>query len=75
MSRAAEGKPSDDLMFIMTAGGPLNSTDVLGTYSYTLSFTQYQFSMGSAVAVVLFLCLLVIGILYLFLIVKGEKDE
>ena len=64
-----------DLMFIMTAGGPLNSTDVLGTYSYTLSFTQYQFSMGSAVAVVLFLCLLVIGILYLFLIVKGEKDE
>ena len=64
-----------DLMFIMTAGGPLNSTDVLGTYSYTLSFTQYQFSKGSAVAIVLFLCLMVIGILYLALIVKGEKDE
>ena len=64
-----------DLMFIMTAGGPLNSTDVLGTYSYMLSFTQYQFSKGSAVAIVLFLCLMVIGILYLMLIVKGEKDE
>ena len=64
-----------DLMFIMTSGGPLNSTDVLGTYSYTLSFTQYQFSKGSAVAIVLFLCLMVIGILYLVLIVKGEKDE
>lgn len=64
-----------DLMFIMTSGGPLNSTDVLGTYSYTLSFTQYQFSKGSAVAIVLFLCLMVIGILYLILIVKGEKDE
>ena len=64
-----------DLMFIMTAGGPLNSTDVLGTYSYMLSFTQYQFSKGSAVAMVLFLCLMVIGILYLILIVKGEKDE
>ncbi len=64
-----------DLMFIMTAGGPLNSTDVLGTYSYMLSFTQYQFSKGSAVAMVLFACLMVIGILYLVLIVKGEKDE
>ncbi|HUM82191.1 MAG TPA: sugar ABC transporter permease [Lachnospiraceae bacterium] len=63
-----------DLMYIMTAGGPLNSTDVLATYSYTLSFTQYQFSKGSAVAVVLFLCLLIVGLFYLRLIVKGEED-
>lgn len=64
-----------DLMFIMTAGGPLNSTDVLGTYSYMLSFTQYQFSKGSAVAIVLFLCLLLIGILYLLLLRKDDKEE
>lgn len=64
-----------DLMFIMTAGGPLNSTDVLGTYSYMLSFTQFQFSKGSAVAIVLFLCLLLIGILYLVLIMKDDKEE
>ena len=50
-----------DLMYIMTAGGPLNSTDVLGTYSYMLSFTQYKFSMGSAVAMVLFACLMVLA--------------
>ena len=64
-----------DMMFIMTAGGPLNSTDVLGTYSYMLSFTQYQFSKGSAVAIVLFLCLLLIGILYLLLLRKDDKEE
>lgn len=64
-----------DLMFIMTAGGPLNSTDVLGTHSYMLSFTQYQFSKGSAVAIVLFLCLLLIGILYLLLLRKDDKEE
>lgn len=64
-----------DLMFIMTAGGPLNSTDVLGTYSYMLSFTQYQFSKGSTVAIVLFLCLLLIGILYLLLLRKDDKEE
>lgn len=61
-----------DLMYIMTAGGPLNSTDVLGTYSYMLSFTQYKFSQGSAVAMVLFGCLFVVGLFYLRLLVKEE---
>ena len=43
-----------DLMFVMTSGGPLNSTDVLGTYAYTLSFKQYEFSLGSTAAIILF---------------------
>jgi len=64
-----------DLMYIMTAGGPLNSTDVLATYSYMLSFTQYQFSMGSTVAVILFLILMVVGLFYLRLVVSGDKEE
>lgn len=61
-----------DLMFVMTSGGPLNATDVLGTYSYTLSFTQYEFSLGSATAMVLFCCLFVIGLFYLRLISKED---
>lgn len=61
-----------DLMFIMTAGGPLNSTDVLGTYAYNLSFKQYEFSKGSAVAMVLFAVLFVIGLFYLRLISKED---
>lgn len=63
-----------DLMFIMTAGGPLNSTDVLGTYSYMLSITQYQFSKGAATAMILFGCLLIVGLLYLRLLMKEEKE-
>lgn len=62
-----------DLMYIMTAGGPLNSTDVLGTYSYLLSFTQYKFSKGSAVAMVLFVCLFFVGLFYLRLLRKEEE--
>ncbi len=61
-----------DLMFVMTSGGPLNATDVLGTYSYTLSFTQYEFSLGSATAMVLFCCLFVIGLFYLRLVSKED---
>ncbi|NLB90913.1 MAG: sugar ABC transporter permease, partial [Clostridiales bacterium] len=61
-----------DLIFIMTSGGPLNATDVLGTYSYALSFTEYKFSLGAASAMVLFMCLLVIGLFYLKLMTREE---
>ncbi len=61
-----------DLMFVMTSGGPLNATDVLGTYSYQLSFTQYEFSKGSAAALVLFCCLFVVGLFYLRIIAKED---
>ena len=62
-----------DLMFIMTSGGPLNATDVLGTYSYSLSFTKYEFSKGSASAIILFGCLFIIGLFYLKLISKEDN--
>lgn len=62
-----------DLMFIMTSGGPLNATDVLGTYSYSLSFKEYEFSLGAAAAMVLFVCLFIVGLFYLRLISKEEE--
>ncbi|MCI1309706.1 MAG: sugar ABC transporter permease [Lachnospiraceae bacterium] len=63
-----------DLMYIMTSGGPLNSTDVLGTYSYELSFTQFQFSKGSTVAIILFICLFIVGLFYLRLLMKEDEE-
>ncbi|TAH67258.1 MAG: sugar ABC transporter permease [Anaerolineaceae bacterium] len=63
-----------DLMFIMTGGGPLHSTDVLGTLSYSYSFTQYKFSLGAATAVVLFAILFVVGLIYLHLTTKEEAS-
>lgn len=62
-----------DLIFVMTAGGPIGATEVLGTYSYNLSFTQYEFSKGAATAMVLFLCLFVVGLFYLRMIVKEDN--
>lgn len=60
-----------DLVYVMTGGGPVNATEVLSTFSYRLSFTDYQFSQGSAVANILFVILVGIGILNLWL----TKDE
>jgi len=63
-----------DLIIIMTRGGPLNFTQVLSTFSYRLAFTEYRFSAGSAGAVILFMCLMLIGALYLWLIRKEEAN-
>ena len=61
-----------DLMYIMTQGVPFNSTDVLGTYAYSEAFTQYEFSKGSAIAMVLFVCLFLVGLFYLKLLSKED---
>ncbi len=63
-----------DLVFVMTNGGPVNATQMLSTYSYKLSFTQYQYSMGSAVANVLFVILMLVGMLYLRATSNSEED-
>ncbi|WP_341876704.1 sugar ABC transporter permease [Defluviitalea saccharophila] len=61
-----------DLVFVMTSGGPVNSTEVLSTFSYRLSFKYYYFGQGAAVANILFLCLFAVALVYLKMIGKEE---
>lgn len=61
-----------DLIFVMTSGGPVNSTEVLSTYSYRLSFRFYYFGQGAAVANILFLCLFAVALVYLKMIGKEK---
>ena len=60
-----------DLVWVMTGGGPVNSTHMLSTYSYKLSFDMFQYSKGSAVANVLLVILMIVGVLYL----RATSDE
>ena len=61
-----------DLVFVSTGGGPVDATELLSTYAYRLSFTQYSFSQGAAVANVLFVLLFAVGIIYIKLVGKDE---
>ena len=63
-----------DLVYVMTSGGPVNSTHLLSTYSYKQSFELFNYSMGSAVANVLLVLLLLVGVLYLRITIQGEED-
>ena len=52
-------------------GGPVNSTHMLSTYSYKLSFEMFKYSKGAAVANVLLVILLIVGVFYL----RATKEE
>jgi multiple sugar transport system permease protein len=40
-----------DVVYVLTGGGPANSTETLSIYAYRLSFQTLQFGLGAAVAV------------------------
>ena len=63
-----------DLVYVMTSGGPVNSTHMLSTYSYKLSFEMFQYSKGSAVANVLLVILMIVGSFYIKVTTEGEDD-
>jgi len=63
-----------DLVYVMTSGGPVNSTHMLSTYSYKLSFEMFQYSKGSAVANVLLVILMIVGAFYLKITAEGEEN-
>ena len=53
-----------DILYIMTGGGPFNSSDTLAMHMYNESFKKYLMGYGSAISVVLFLIALAIIGLY-----------
>jgi multiple sugar transport system permease protein len=52
------------LVYILTAGGPGTSTQILGIYIYQTSFRFFELGYGSAAAVVTLLIALALGLFY-----------
>ena len=53
-----------DLVSVMTNGGPSNSTETISVYAYKTMFANMNFGLGSAIAVVMFVVLAVICVIY-----------
>lgn len=63
-----------DLVYVMTGGGPGSSTEMLSTLAYRYSFSEYNFSQGSAIANVLFAMLMVVGVIYIRIVTKEDEN-
>ena len=61
-----------DIVWIMTGGGPNNSSQTLGTYMYRSAFQTDAVGYGATIAVLMFALSSVFGLLNLWLQRRGE---
>jgi multiple sugar transport system permease protein len=52
------------LIWMTTGGGPLNTTEMLSTYTYKQAFSEYEFSTASAAAVIVLLLTMILAFFY-----------
>jgi multiple sugar transport system permease protein len=57
-----------DLIYVLTGGGPANATETISVYAYKTMFAQLNFGAGSALAVIVFICVAIISILFVRLL-------
>jgi multiple sugar transport system permease protein len=57
-----------DLIYVLTGGGPANSTESISVYAYKLLFEQQNFGAGSALSVIVFLSVALLSTIFIKLI-------
>lgn len=62
-----------DPIWIVTKGGPIDSTKVLAWRIYETAFAQFQMGKASAMSMVLFVILLIFTILQIRILERGEQ--
>jgi raffinose/stachyose/melibiose transport system permease protein len=62
------------LVWVLTQGGPVNASDVVGTYLYKFGIQRFALGYGSAIAIVLFVTTLVFSLVYQRLIMRQDQQ-
>lgn len=62
-----------DLIYVMTGGGPGTSTELMATYMYKQSFSNFNMGYGSAVAAGMFILISVVALITMKLL-NGKKE-
>ena len=57
-----------DIIIALTGGGPANASQILSTWAYQLSFSDFSFSQGAAVANIMIIIALIFTVGYLVFI-------
>jgi ABC-type sugar transport system permease subunit len=61
-----------DLVYVMTKGGPFNSSSVLATFMYIEAFNNYRMGYGASISVILFAISLLFILIYLLRMLRTE---
>ncbi|MEJ2313413.1 MAG: sugar ABC transporter permease [Nitrospirota bacterium] len=59
-----------DAIYVLTGGGPAQSTETLSIYAYKVLFQTLQFGRGSAIAVTVFVLVAAISVFYMKLLTR-----
>jgi multiple sugar transport system permease protein len=62
-----------DLIYVMTAGGPARTSEVLAMTMFRESFTEYRMGYGAAISIIL--SILVLGVSTLYVRQMALKEE
>jgi multiple sugar transport system permease protein len=54
-----------DAVFVLTGGGPADTTETLSIYAYKVLFQTLQFGYGSTLSLATFLCVAILSTLYI----------
>lgn len=60
-----------DAIYVLTGGGPANTTETLSIYAYKVLFQTLQFGYGSTLSVVVFFCVGCFTLVYLYFLRKS----
>jgi raffinose/stachyose/melibiose transport system permease protein len=63
-----------DIVWVMTAGGPINASSTMAIAMFKAGFRSNQFGYGSALAVILFLFCLVVALLYQRFVLRRDTE-
>ena len=63
-----------DMVWVMTAGGPVNASSTMAIAMFKAGFAGQQMGYGSALAVILFLCCLVVALLYQQFVLRRDTE-
>ena len=63
-----------DLIWVTTGGGPVNASNTMATYMFDWGFKRSQMGYGSAVAVILFVFALIVGLAYQRWVLRRDID-
>jgi raffinose/stachyose/melibiose transport system permease protein len=63
-----------DMVWVMTGGGPLTASTTMAVNMFKTGFEKQQMGYGSALAVLLFLCALVVALMYQRFVLRRDID-